>query len=228
MSTASVAPETLPSFAEVVENVRNEHPDGLDQLYRIFRMLSGSLRRQIGFQEFDDRMHDVFLLVVEAIREGKLREPAALPSYIHGVARLSTCSTIGVRARHQRLSGSLRHWTQERHGGHTPEEELAQKQRLQIMRNLLATLSDREREVLTRFYLYEQGKDQICREMSLTETQFRLTKSRAKQRLGRIGAEHLGRESAPVEAVQAPAATIAAPPRMAAARVTTFSRVAAA
>jgi RNA polymerase sigma factor (sigma-70 family) len=190
MLFAHLATETLPPFAEVVENVRNDHPEGLQQLYRVFWILSGSLRRQVGFQEFEDRMHDVFLLVVEAIREGKLREPAALPSYIHGVARLATCSTIGVRARHQRLSGSLRYWTLERNGGNTPEQQLEQKQRVQIMRDLLGTLTDREREVLTRFYLREQSKEQICEEMDMTETQFRLTKSRAKQRLGRIGVQH--------------------------------------
>jgi RNA polymerase sigma-70 factor (ECF subfamily) len=227
MPTANVAPETLPSFAEVVDHVRNQHPEGLDQLYRVFRTLSGSLRRQIGFREFDDRMHDVFLLVVEAIREGKLREPAALPSYIHGVARLSTCSSIGVRARHQRLSGSLRRWTEERTGYHTPEEQLAQKQRLQIMRDLLGELSDREREVLTRFYLFEQGKEQICREMQMTETQFRLTKSRAKQRLGRIGAEHLGRESGMPETA-VPASRISVAQRAGAGRPPALSQVAAA
>jgi RNA polymerase sigma factor (sigma-70 family) len=200
-STAYVATETLPSFAEVVENVRQDRPEGLEQLYRVFRMLSGSLRRQTGFQEFEDKMHDVFLLVIEAIRDGKLREPGSLPSYIHGVARLSICSTIGVRARHQRLSGSLRHWVTGRTGWRTPEEQLEHKQRIQIMRELLATLSDREREIMTRFYLDEQSKEQICDEMNITDTQFRLTKSRAKQRLERIGAAHVNRESA--EAVAA-------------------------
>ena len=55
------------------------------------------------------------------------------------------------------------------------------------MRDLLSTLSRREREILTRFYLHEQSKDQICEEMALTDTQFRLAKSRAKQRLSRMG-----------------------------------------
>ena len=100
--------EPLPTFSEVVENVRNEHPEGLAQLYRVFRILSGSLRRQIGYQDFEDRLHDMFLVVVEAIRDGRLREAAALPSYIHGVARLSLCSHIGVRTRRERLSGMNR------------------------------------------------------------------------------------------------------------------------
>lgn len=194
MEFTVVGVDNNPSFAEVVDNVRNGSPEGLEQLYRVFRMISGSLRRQVGFQDYEDRMHDIFLLVVDAIREGRVREPGALPSYIHGVARLSTCSKIGIRARHQRLSGVLQHWETSRSERDTPEDQLAEQQRVKIMRELLSTLSDREREVLTRFYLREQSKEQICAELNITSTQFRLTKSRAKQRLGRMGAEHRQRE----------------------------------
>jgi RNA polymerase sigma factor (sigma-70 family) len=189
MLRISSNPESLPAFSEVVENVRNGHPDGLDQLYRVFRILSASLRRQIGFQDFDDRVHDMFIVVAEAIRAGKLREPGALPSYIYGVARLSLCSKIGVRTRRDRLSGSLRHWETTHHRTATPEDSLAERERTQIMRGLLGTLSDKEREILTRFYLREEPKERICEEMNLTDTQFRLTKSRAKQRLSRLSQE---------------------------------------
>jgi RNA polymerase sigma-70 factor (ECF subfamily) len=191
MLYVSSGSETLPTFSEVVENVKNGHPEGLDQLYRVFRILSASLRRQIGFQDFDDRIHDMFIVVTEAIRDGKLREPGALPSYIYGVARLSLCSKIGVRTRRERLSGSLRHWVASRTDMQTPEDRLVKRERTQIMQQLLDSLGQREREILTRFYLREQTKEQICEEMSLTDTQFRLTKSRAKQRLSRIGQQHL-------------------------------------
>lgn len=190
MLRTSSGPENVPSFAEVVENVRNGHPDGLDQLYKVFRILSASLRRQIGFQDFDDRVHDMFIVVAEAIREGKLREPGALPSYIYGVARLSLCSKIGVRTRRERLSGSLRHWVTTHNHNDSPEQALAERERTQIMREMLGTLSEKEREILTRFYLYEQPKEQICEELNLTDTQFRLSKSRAKQRLSKMGEEH--------------------------------------
>jgi RNA polymerase sigma-70 factor, ECF subfamily len=189
MQRISSTPETVPAFSEVVENVRNGHPDGLDQLYRVFRILSASLRRQIGFQDFDDRVHDMFIVVAEAIRAGKLREPGALPSYIYGVARLSLCSKIGVRTRRDRLSGSLRYWASTHHRTATPEDTLRARERTQIMRGMLGALAEKEREVLTRFYLREEPKEQICQEMNLTDTQFRLTKSRAKQRLSRMGQE---------------------------------------
>jgi RNA polymerase sigma-70 factor (ECF subfamily) len=37
----------------------------------------------------------------------------------------------------------------------------------------------------------EQSQDQICSEMALTETQFRLLKSRAKARFGELGKKKL-------------------------------------
>jgi DNA-directed RNA polymerase specialized sigma subunit len=43
----------------------------------------------------------------------------------------------------------------------------------------LRRLKKRDREILERFYLREQNAQQICAEMRLTETQFRLFKSRA-------------------------------------------------
>ena len=40
---------TLPSFVSVVNNIRIGHPDGLEQLYNVFVMVSGSLRRSQKF-----------------------------------------------------------------------------------------------------------------------------------------------------------------------------------
>ena len=45
------------------------------------------------------------------------------------------------------------------------------------------------------FYLREQSQEQICEEMKLTETQFRLLKSRAKARFGELGKKKLAHKS---------------------------------
>ena len=55
------------------------------------------------------------------------------------------------------------------------------------MQETLQQLSERDREILTRFYLHEETQEEICQDMSLTETQFRLLKSRAKARFGDMG-----------------------------------------
>ena len=54
-------------------------------------------------------------------------------------------------------------------------------------------LSARDREILTRFYLQEQTQEEICKEMILSDTQFRLLKSRAKARFAEMGRRKLGR-----------------------------------
>jgi DNA-directed RNA polymerase specialized sigma24 family protein len=51
---------------------------------------------------------------------------------------------------------------------------------------MLARLKVRDREILERFYYGEQAAEQICSEMHLTPTQFRLYKSRAIARCGDI------------------------------------------
>ena len=65
------------------------------------------------------------------------------------------------------------------------------KERAELMARVLGSISRRDREILTRFYLREQSQEQICEEMELTETQFRLLKSRAKARFGDAGRRQL-------------------------------------
>jgi DNA-directed RNA polymerase specialized sigma24 family protein len=60
---------------------------------------------------------------------------------------------------------------------------------------VLGGLSKRDRDVLTRFYLKEQSAEEICRDLNLTETQFRLIKSRAKARYGELGRRRFSQRS---------------------------------
>ena len=57
-----------------------------------------------------------------------------------------------------------------------------------IARTVLNQLSDREREILQRFYVQEQSEEEIQKAMSLTPTQFRLAKWRAKARAATVAA----------------------------------------
>ena len=76
-----------------------------------------------------------------------------------------------------------------------PEETAISEQRAAIMRQVLDEISERDREILTRFYIQEQPQEVICEEMGLSETQFRLLKSRAKARFGELGRRKLVRKA---------------------------------
>jgi hypothetical protein len=61
----------------------------------------------------------------------------------------------------------------------SPEAALARREKIEGLEKLLRRLRARDREILVRFYCHEQDQEQICKEMRLTATQFRLFKSRA-------------------------------------------------
>ena len=121
--------------------------------------------------------------MVQAIRRGDLREPERLMGFVRTVVRRQVAAHIDhvVHSRREELHLDVGVRVADRRNN--PEQSAAFRQKMDFMRSVLQKLSERDREVLTRFYLHEQPSEQICREMRLTQTQFDLLKSRAKARL---------------------------------------------
>jgi RNA polymerase sigma-70 factor (ECF subfamily) len=176
----------------LVERIRSGQTDGMEELYLLFsRGIRFYLCRQLGPQEFDDKVHDTFVLVVQAIRKGELREPQRLMGFVRTIVRRQVAAHIDrvvhLRRDHLDLESSAR--IADPAGN--PEEAAMFRQRKELIERVLDEMTDRDREILTRFYLHEEAQDQICSEMALTETQFRLLKSRAKARFGELGRKKL-------------------------------------
>lgn len=145
----------------------------------------------MGAQELEDKIHDTFLIVVQAIRRGDLREPERLMGFVRTVVRRQVAAHIDqmVHSRRERMHLDL--GVRIADGRRNPEQSAAFKEKVDLMVEVLNELSKRDRDILTRFYLNEQSQEQICDEMNLTETQFRLLKSRAKARFGELGQKKL-------------------------------------
>jgi RNA polymerase sigma-70 factor, ECF subfamily len=116
---------------------------------------------------------------------------------VRTVVRRQVAAHIDQAVHKRRDHTSLDVGTGLRDSSSTPEEEAMDRERIELMLRVLRGLSGRDREILTRFYLHEQTQEQICREMNLTETQFRLLKSRAKARFGEGGRRRLEKKSGP-------------------------------
>jgi len=193
--TVEVAPDQASSsvdWPELVHRIQRGDESGMEDLYRVFaRGVRFYLCRQLGPQELDDKIHDTFLIVVQAIQRGDLREPERLMGFVRTVVRRQVAAHIDrvVHSRREELHLDVGVRVADR--GNNPEQRAASRQKIEFMRNILQKLSDRDREVLTRFYLSEESQEQICRKMHLTETQFRLLKSRAKARFGELGKRKL-------------------------------------
>jgi len=179
-------------WIELVDRVRRAEPDGLRQLYDIFaKGIRFYLCRQLGPQELDDKVHDTFLVVVQAIQRGDLREPERLMGFVRTVVRRQVAAHIEKMVQHRRDHTELDSSVSVPDPHDNPEENAVFQQRNKLIQHVLQELSGKDREILTRFYLYEQSQDEICVEMNLTETQFRLLKSRAKARFGELGKKKL-------------------------------------
>ncbi|HLI83301.1 MAG TPA: sigma-70 family RNA polymerase sigma factor [Bryobacteraceae bacterium] len=177
-----------PRWAEVVERIRRGDPSGLAELYQVFsKGVRFFLYRQLGPRDLDDKLHDVFVIVAQAIQRGDLRDPERLMGYVRTVIRRQVAGhieeAIQERRNHADLEGTL--ILADHHPD--PERGAIEKQNDELAMRILQSIGKRDREVLTRFYLDEQPPERICREMGLTETQFRLIKSRAKARFGELG-----------------------------------------
>jgi len=177
---------------ELVARIQRRDNSGLEDLYGLFaRGIRFYLCRQLGPQELDDKVHDAFLIVVQAIKRGDLREPERLMGFVRTVVRRQVAAYIDDVVHSRRDELHLDVGVRVADGRNNPEQSAAFQQKVEFMTSILSTLSDRDREILTRFYLDEQTQEQICGEMNLTETQFRLLKSRAKARFGELGRRKL-------------------------------------
>jgi RNA polymerase sigma factor (sigma-70 family) len=177
-----------PCWAELVEKIRLNDSDGLEELYRVFsRGVRFYLCRQLGPQDLDDRVHDTFIVVAQAIQRGELRDPDRLMGYVRTIVRRQVAAQIEDNVLSRRQQFDLDWGLAVRDGGSNPEQAAIRQQNQQIAVRVLKSIAPRDREVLIRFYLWEQPAEQICREMGLTDTQFRLLKSRAKARFGHLG-----------------------------------------
>jgi RNA polymerase sigma-70 factor (ECF subfamily) len=179
-------------WVELVERIRSEKTDGMEELYQLFsRGIRFYLCRQLGPQELDDKVHDTSVVVVQAIRRGELREPQRLMGFVRTIVRRQVAAHIDRVVHNRREQAEFDCTVRVADPRGNPEEAAIFRQRIGLIRQVLGELSERDREILTRFYIDEQSQDQICSEMSLTETQFRLLKSRAKARFGELGKKKL-------------------------------------
>jgi|HubBroStandDraft_5_1064220.scaffolds.fasta_scaffold239727_1 RNA polymerase sigma-70 factor (ECF subfamily) len=164
--------QTVPDWAGVVGKILDKDGSGMEDLYAAITGLAPGF---LGWSESrQDDVHEVLVIVIEAIQRGELREPARLMGFVRTIVRRRAVAHIRGNIAERRRFGTGAEIAPSRDP--SPEERFARRERLD---SVLKRLRSRDREILLRFYIEEQLPDDICREMRLTRTQFRLYKSRA-------------------------------------------------
>jgi RNA polymerase sigma factor (sigma-70 family) len=189
-------PQRAVDWKAVVEQIRAGDPAGQVILYDT--LSSGArlfLKRRLARSaDVEDRVHDVFMIVIDTIRRGDLREPERLMGFVSTVLYRQLNAEISRVVRTRRAS-DLNDGVILPALDPTPEQAAITRQNITLMKQLLVKLGARDLEILTRYYLNEQSEEEIRQEMALTPTQFNLVKSRAKARFANLMHRRLSRRN---------------------------------
>ncbi|MEN3334466.1 MAG: polymerase sigma-70 factor, subfamily [Blastocatellia bacterium] len=130
----------------------------------------------------EDLSQDTFRIALEKIRKGDVREPERLSGFICSVARNVALDYV---RRMRRATNREEIGNAEQIGDPQADqfEQLWRKERAAVVRQVISELKiERDREMLFRYYIAEEDKDQICAGLGLTSQQFNSVISRALKR----------------------------------------------
>ncbi len=139
----------------------------------------------------DDICQDVLVLAIEKIRAGAVREPERLSGFVAALARTKVIEHFrGLDARSAR---EARLQESPPISAPDPLQQVLARERAQIVRAVLDELdSDRDREILFRYYLAEEDKSRICRDLKLTALHFNRVLFRARERFRNLLGRRIG------------------------------------
>src|SRR5689334_4290954 len=136
-------------WALLVAQVKAGDDKGLERLYQLFsRGVRYYLCRQLGPEELEDRIHDTFLIVVNAIKKGDLREPERLMGFVRTIVRRQVATYIDqvVHTRREQTDLESGAAVIDRKGD--PEQQAMARQKTELMKSVLESLSERDRDIL--------------------------------------------------------------------------------
>jgi RNA polymerase sigma-70 factor, ECF subfamily len=159
-----------------------------NELYVRYRrpLLQIFLQRRIDSDVAQDLLQRTFLQAIKKIRAEGLSDPSRLGGYLYRTAcNLATAYWRGeIARRHDVDAVDLRDLRDE---ALSLEERVDHELLAKCVRTLLRRLPlERDRQVLVRFYLHEESKEQVCRALNLSDLQFNQVLWRARQRFGEI------------------------------------------
>ena len=134
-----------------------------------------ALSERYSREDAEDIRAETFLRVLQALREGKLRKPDSLASFVVGIA-------LNVMREHRRQragTDALTESEEEIPGGESPEAAFLDREVARSVAAMATQLKPRERQFLRMYYYEELPKEEIARALGIKEERLRLIKSRA-------------------------------------------------
>ena len=165
---------------EATDNI----PSGPDPQVMLRNMagLRAQLTRVTGNMELaSDLLHDAVVTALQKLRAGEIRDPTNLDGYVYRVALNHFRNYRRKDKSHLENSEDPAEPADETESRLVTDVEVAQWSRL-VKQVLQEVRLVRDRELLVRFYLQEESKEELCRAFGLTELHFNRVIHRARDR----------------------------------------------
>jgi RNA polymerase sigma-70 factor (ECF subfamily) len=182
-------------LAELVKRIIDGEVRAEDELVRrykdgvsiiISRIVQSDSVSQDVFQE-------TFKKTLEKIRRGDVREPERLSGFICAIARNLAIDYVR-KARQATKESDVGRIEEIPDAAPDQFEQLWRKERAKIVRQVISELKvKRDRELLFRYYIAEEDKDQICADLALKRDQFNGVIFRALKRYKELYVKLVGK-----------------------------------
>ncbi|HLF31694.1 MAG TPA: sigma-70 family RNA polymerase sigma factor [Xanthomonadales bacterium] len=140
------------------------------------------LKRTGNPQLASDLCQDTFVVTLRKLRAGELRNSDSLAAFISQTAVNLSIQHFRKEVRYE-YSGDGIIELQPAHSDKNDEQLDSQTTRVMLDGVLKQLAVARDREILRRFYLSDDDKDEICRDLQLSSAHFDRVLYRAKQRM---------------------------------------------
>ncbi|HKQ80575.1 MAG TPA: sigma-70 family RNA polymerase sigma factor [Blastocatellia bacterium] len=180
----SLAINTADAVADLVSRIRAGDRQAEAELVERYSCgVKFIIRREIGSSSIaDDLYQETFRIIIEKTRRGDIREPEKLSGFVCGVARNLVIDYFRRAARQGSLS-EVEEATTLPDPAPDQLEALLRKEQSDFARQVLKEMrNERDIQILFRFYLAEDKKEQICADLGLSGLHFNRVLHRARER----------------------------------------------
>jgi len=162
---------------------------------RYSRGLRYLLRRLGAAPELADDLHqETFRIVLERLRKKALDEPEGLAGFLRGTARNLMIAERRKTAR-RRTESDDKEVAEAVHPAPSQLSTVLLDEEAETVRRLIRELpTDRDRQLLLRYYVSEEAKESLCVDLGLDSLHFNRVLFRARQRFKEILEHHWARD----------------------------------
>jgi RNA polymerase sigma-70 factor (ECF subfamily) len=132
----------------------------------------------------DDLHQETLSLVLEKVRRGEVREPERLAGFVRATARNLFIADRRKESRYGAFAEGEEEGLAAPAGERSAVDRVMAEEEARQVRRLLDELRfDRDRQVLLRFYLADDSREEICAELAIEPERFNQVVHRARERL---------------------------------------------